>query len=615
LAQAILAQAVILARALPAYSTSHSHCPGETAGAMCRFRCSASLLALGIHFYCSCGIKLQAGSDSPRTALIYTGGVGTVTGRFTPAEHRLVEHEGFFGGEKFIPIHITAASIRKHLINKNPGIEVIMHSWMPKLERELRSEFKPVTAAFESNPGEAYFKNVSLPGCKHVPGGCPWIAVSWAYSTKRGVELMLQREIETGVRYTNVMFYRPDVLLFKDIVISNIVKDSRTVYTSSWGKCGDFHHIMARDTAIQFAQFYDVVTTGSSNCSVGCINGKRDDQCWKRSFLEQVGLRTENTDVVVLDGDENAYRGLFQRPVCGLRKRLDELKEFGFRRNDYEDVEPIMNEIPCWKGWYNSHLNEEDLQALGGSQRNNSIYTRRLAESKPGLAVISTFNPTSVFLTTVEKVQAMYPDFDVLIVDSNSSDRSAFQSLRQDVVVAAAPNTNYELGAWHYAYNNRNKDYAVYMFIQDTVLPNKQRVLPLDLETIAPMDAYAYQVDKTARSASAPKCKWSDGGYLSRLNEVYSGTKLDYIAHKDPNDPIVLAAHSSFIARGPLVERVLELEEAYKASHLDKSKKDSLLTERTIGLVLEREATHIHDMKYPYFKKVHGERFRMEDDE
>jgi hypothetical protein len=225
------------------------------------------------------------------------------------------------------------------LISKNQDIEVIMHSWAPELEQELRREFAPVTAAFESNPGSEYFKNASWPGCKDVQGGCPWIAVSWAYSMKRSIELMRQREAETGVQFSNVVFYRPDVLLFKDIIISDILTDRRTVYTTTWGdsRCGDFHHIMARDVAIEFTRLYDVVTTGSKSCSVGCVDGHLDRQCFKRRYLEGVGIPTSDSHIHV-PGDEDVYRSWFQGGDCKATNHFEELKEFGFTRNDYETV-------------------------------------------------------------------------------------------------------------------------------------------------------------------------------------------------------------------------------------------------------------------------------------
>jgi hypothetical protein len=157
-------------------------------------------------------MKLRTGREiNPRTALIFNGGVSTLAGSFLPHKRgqQDIEAEYLFGAGNAVPTHVTAASIRKHLISKDPDIEVIMHSWAPELEQELRREFAPVTAAFESNPGSEYFKNDSWPGCKDVQGGCPWIAVSWAYSMKRSIELMRQREAETGVQFSNVVFLPP----------------------------------------------------------------------------------------------------------------------------------------------------------------------------------------------------------------------------------------------------------------------------------------------------------------------------------------------------------------------------------------------------------------------
>jgi hypothetical protein len=303
-------------------------------------------LAIGINWNSSFGVKLQTGRDVyPRTALILNGGISRLSGSFVPntTDTRALQEldqEYLFGGGRYVPVHVTAASIRKHVISKNPGIEVIMHSWAPELKRELLREFAPVLWAFETNPGKEYFQEVSLPGCKHVEGGCPWIAVSWSYSIKVSVELMRQREIETGVQYSNVMFYRPDVLVFTDIIIPDILTDRRTVYTTNWAneRCGDFHHIMARDVAFEFAKFYDVVTTGSKSCSVGCLDGKSSRQCFKRGYLDGVGIPSQNTHVSA-GIDEDVYRTMFRGQACSANKHLVDLKEFGFTRDDYEDIQ------------------------------------------------------------------------------------------------------------------------------------------------------------------------------------------------------------------------------------------------------------------------------------
>jgi hypothetical protein len=277
-------------------------------------------------------MKLQPGSDiGPRTALIFNGGVSKLTGQFTTH---------FFAGGAPVPIHVTAASIRKHIISRNPDIEVIMHSWTPEMERELRREFAPVIAEFESNPGMRYFENASLPGCKDVIGGCLWRQVSWSYSLKRSVELMRQREYETGVLYSNVIFYRPDVLLFKDIIIADILTDRRTVYTTRWGDghCGDFHFIMARDSAIEFAKMYDVVTTGSLSCSVSCVDGRQDSQCYKGRYLEHVGIPTEETHINA-GADEDVYRTMIEKAICPTSDHYLELKELGFTQDDLNNAQ------------------------------------------------------------------------------------------------------------------------------------------------------------------------------------------------------------------------------------------------------------------------------------
>ena len=65
---------------------------------------------------------------------------------------------------------------------------------------------------------------------------------------------------------------------------------------------------------------------------------------------------------------------------------------------------------------------------------------------KSRLAVISSFNPSATLLSTVAKLQEYYSEFDIVIVDSESSDCSIYHSLPPECNVDYVKNKNYELG-------------------------------------------------------------------------------------------------------------------------------------------------------------------------
>ncbi len=212
---------------------------------------------------------------------------------------------------------------------------------------------------------------------------------------------------------------------------------------------------------------------------------------------------------------------------------------------------------------------------------------------KERLAVISTKNPTDVLIETINNLMKFYPEFDIVVIDSDSDDRHMFESIPDGVTVEYIKNKNWELGAWHYAYHKYN-DYKVYMFIQDTLVPT-ERIIELDKDNFKEGTIYSVHYD----------AKIKDGGHLDELYNVYNGTNLDFIDGIDPDMKIVGMAHSSFITNKANVPTILRMEDAYIDKNITKTKVHSLLSERTGGLLAD--GSRRIDMT-PYFKKFNGKR-------
>jgi hypothetical protein len=67
-------------------------------------------------------------------------------------------------------------------------------------------------------------------------------------------------------------------------------------------------------------------------------------------------------------------------------------------------------------------------------------------EKKERLAVISTKNPNYVLLETLSGLKQYYPEFDIVIVDSDSDHKEVFEMVPSDVIIEYAKNKNWELG-------------------------------------------------------------------------------------------------------------------------------------------------------------------------
>ena len=205
------------------------------------------------------------------------------------------------------------------------------------------------------------------------------------------------------------------------------------------------------------------------------------------------------------------------------------------------------------------------------------------------LCVISSKNPNNILITTISKLKEYYPDFDIVIIDSDSDNTEIFKNIPDDVKIEFIKNHNWELGAWYYAVNYYNT-YDIYMCIQDSLTPIKS--FNLDCNNIINSD-YFYSFHYSA--------SLGEGGYLDELSEVYKDTDLSFICNMNGNTQITGAAHSSFIANSKVTKKILELEKIYIDKKLIKTKIDSWLSERTVGILADKYSKRI-DISYCFQK-------------
>ena len=214
---------------------------------------------------------------------------------------------------------------------------------------------------------------------------------------------------------------------------------------------------------------------------------------------------------------------------------------------------------------------------------------------KDRLAVIVSKNPTNVLIETVKGIQLYYPEFDIVIIDSDSTDKTWYQYIPEGCKIEFIGNKGWELGAWTYAFNKYNT-YKVYMFMQDSLIP--QCRIP-GLHASIYEKGLLYSFHYTARIC--------DGEYFEELQNIYKDTNLDFIANLSPEFIITGTAHTSFITNAENVNSILCLEDAYTEKQIVKSRIHCWLSERTGGLVPTILKNKRIDIT-PYFTKIHGNR-------
>jgi hypothetical protein len=212
-------------------------------------------------------------------------------------------------------------------------------------------------------------------------------------------------------------------------------------------------------------------------------------------------------------------------------------------------------------------------------------------EKKNGLAVISTKNPNSLLLETVDGLKKYYPEFDIVIVDSDSDNKEGFEMIPSDVIIEYAQNKNWELGAWVYAYN-KYSNYDVYMFIQDSITPIS-RIPYFDINNFEKGTLYSFHYNT----------QFKDGGYLEEINDVYKDTNLHFLYEMNPNTELLSTAHTSFITNNTNVRTILQMEDAYIEKKIIKSKVHSYLSERLGGLLSDMAFNVRIDMSSYFLKR------------
>ena len=191
------------------------------------------------------------------------------------------------------------------------------------------------------------------------------------------------------------------------------------------------------------------------------------------------------------------------------------------------------------------------------------------------LCVISSKNPTQILIDNITNLRIFYPEFDIVVIDSDSSNFTYYELLPSDIKVEYCKNKNWELGAWYYAFK-KYTDYDIYMFIQDGLVP-LFRIPAFDTDNYEKGTLYSFHYNALL---------WH-GGYYNELITIYRDSSLHFISELDPRMPILGTAHTSFITNKENVYNILQLEEAYISKKIEKTKIHSCLSERCGGLIAD----------------------------
>ena len=184
------------------------------------------------------------------------------------------------------PVDVWARSFQNMVIDVNPGVEVIIHSWNPDVALTFSKYLAPVRGVYEVNSVyktkfKAVLNNSKTSSISQI---------SRAFSFMQAGRLMLEREAERGQKFKRAVFLRSDLLMLTPFRIRDMVADPAVVYVSAvCGNNSDSFYAMTRDAAVTFSGIYNAI---SENFPARVnINGMR--QCsdsnrhWMTRFIEE----------------------------------------------------------------------------------------------------------------------------------------------------------------------------------------------------------------------------------------------------------------------------------------------------------------------------------------
>lgn len=190
-----------------------------------------------------------------KIAFLLKGAISKSSGKSSLPDgvYREGQYVNFVGG---------ANSIKKHIVEANPDCEFdfFLHSWHPDLGDELVSLYNPTKHLFESNDTykDKLLKLLADTNSLEQFYGQTAMCLSF----KKVTELLQSYVEETHKEYDLVIFYRYDVLLWKDMKLSEYLPEK--MYVDADAKCGaiaDFHFVMNYDNAIEFGlNLYDSIS-------------------------------------------------------------------------------------------------------------------------------------------------------------------------------------------------------------------------------------------------------------------------------------------------------------------------------------------------------------------
>jgi hypothetical protein len=243
-----------------------------------------------------------------RAALCIRGAVSKVVSNYT------YKGSMYTNKNEYVKYESVYKSIKKHIIDANPDydIDIFIHSWSVDIKEHLIDLYKPTLSLFEDN--NMYSSEIDSKCCSSKDYG----GISQALTIQKVLNLKEQAEFFNKYNYDIVILFRPDVLIWTDMIFSSY--DLSYFYTDGHkgDNTGDMHFVMSSEHSKQFKYLYQSADYGN----------KHGEHSWIKTYIVNYCKFPMRCDRIVPGLHEEVLRKIHERSTRDGHITQAQLKMF-----------------------------------------------------------------------------------------------------------------------------------------------------------------------------------------------------------------------------------------------------------------------------------------------
>jgi hypothetical protein len=233
------------------------------------------------------------------------------------------DHAGeiYTNNAEYVKYTSVYKSIMKHIVipNTDYDVDIFIHCWNVDLEEELVSLYKPTKYIFEDNNKYADEINSQCIVPKDFGG------ISHSLSVRKVLELQEEYSIKNGIEYDIVVLFRPDVLIWSDMIFSKY--DLQYFYTDGHDdNNGEFYFVMSPEHAVLFKDLYLSLK----------YNNRYSVHSWIKNFLIKYCNFSIKGDILIPGKHFEVLRHIYQTSILNGHITYDLLEEYDILPRDIE---------------------------------------------------------------------------------------------------------------------------------------------------------------------------------------------------------------------------------------------------------------------------------------